>query len=103
MAARKHRIRFEALVDGEDAYHQPTQVWTLIDVLTAEIKGTRGTQAIHADAAVSINDVSIRIRKRDDMLPGMRGICGGLTYKVRAVLPDYQGGAWTDLVCEVVR
>lgn len=99
----RHRVRFEVLVDGEDAYHQPVQVWTLVAVLQAALSGTRGAQAIHADAAVSITDVNIRIRKRSDITPGMRGICDGLTYKVRAVLPDYQGGVWMDLVCEVVR
>ena len=105
MAAGKlnHRVSIKHLIAGQDAIGQPVQTYALLAKVWASILIKNGAQTIRADADLSIVQASIRIRRRTDVMAGMRVEDGSAIYEIRAVLPDEKSKRYCDLVCEGVR
>lgn len=73
----------------------PPKVW-------ADIRFTGGLEAIKAGAVTATAQASIRMRQRAGLKADMRVLYEGVTYEVRAVLPDMKNRSFVDLVAEVV-
>lgn len=95
------RITLQRLTDGVDEIGQPVQAWANVSNVWANVRYLSGIQTIKSDALVSIAKASIRIRRRTDVVAGMRALLGSTVFEIKAVLPDEQGREWVDLVCEV--
>lgn len=97
-----NRVTIQRQNAGEDELGQPVQTWSTLADLWADVRNVSGIQAIKAGAQVSTVQASVRVRKRSDLVAGMRVLHGTTVYAVRAVLPDQRDRRYTDLICEVV-
>lgn len=95
------RVELQQRVPGKDPGGQPIDVWEHVTGLWANIKYQSGIAAIRADAQTSISKVSIMIRYRKDVVPGMRVVYGSTVFSVDAVLPDETQRDRLYLVCGV--
>jgi len=96
------RVTIKHLVSGQGPDGQPTDVWTDLATVWANIRNKTGSEAIRADKEVSVVQTSIRIRKRTDVTAPMRVHHGAMVYEIKAVLPDEVEREKIDLVCEVI-
>lgn len=94
-------IVIEAMVETFDEIGQPVNAWETIITCFANVRHLSGSEAIKADASMSITKASIFIRYRAGITPAMRVIGPHGTYHIEAVLPNKHNGALT-LVCERV-
>lgn len=95
-------IMFQKLDGSADALGQPVQSWTDVGDDWADIRYLNGLETVKAGAEASISSVSVRIRYRTDITPGMRLTDGEAVYKILVVQPDRARREYVDLVCEVV-
>lgn len=95
------RINIQKLDLAVDAVGQPTDVWSPMAELWANIKHLSGAESIRGDAPLSTLRASIRIRWRSGLDAGMRVVHGATVYEIKALVP--QGREWLDLVCEAWR
>ena len=96
------RVKIQHLVAGQDAIGQPVQTWSDVATVWASLRYLNGVEAIKATADVSMAKVSVRIRYRADITPGMRVLHGTIAMDIEAVLPDETGKVHVDLACVVV-
>lgn len=96
------RVTIKYLNSGQDALGQPVQTWSDFVTVWASILHKSGAESIRADKDTSINQASIRIRRRTDVTPAMRVYYGSTVYQIKAVLPDEQDRERLDLSCEVI-
>lgn len=90
---------------GVDAANQPLpedwvevcRVWCDPNVVSGSAFVNRET--ISADREVNRSLVSIRIRRRKDILADMRVLIGYEVFEIREVLPDMQDHRYVDLGC----
>ncbi|MNF12231.1 Phage head-tail joining protein [compost metagenome] len=68
----------------------------------ANIAHKSGLETIKGAAPVSMVQASIRIRYRADVDAGMRAVCGGVVYDIKAAPPN-TGREYLDLVCEIAK
>ncbi|RYE43966.1 MAG: head-tail adaptor protein [Hyphomicrobiales bacterium] len=88
---------------AQDEIGQPIPGWPEVAKIWADIRYMSGLESIRADASVAVSKVSIRIRKRDGVVPSMRIVdAQGVIYAIESVLPNLQNRQQIDLVCEVV-
>jgi SPP1 family predicted phage head-tail adaptor len=95
------RAAIQTRASGADESGQPLTQW--VDVaskLPCNISLNSGRAQIASGAEVSVVRASIRIRWRTDITAGMRVVHKGDIFKIDAVLPDYAGRRYVDLVCE---
>lgn len=85
-----------------DASGTPVDQWEDVCTLWADVRHPSGLEQVRGDALISRVRASIRVRQRSGITAGMRALCAGSVYDVRAVLPDLQDRAYMDLVCELV-
>lgn len=93
------RVTLQQRAAGRAASGQPDGAWQTVATVWANVRHPSGSEAIRADADLSIVKASIRIRRRTDVHAGMRVVHGSAVYQVHAVLQP-QDRAFTDLVCE---
>ncbi len=96
------RIAITKRVTGQGTIGQPITTWEDVAELWADVRHKSGAESIRADAVTSSVHASIRIRYRTGLTPGMRVAAGGMTYEVKAVMPDVARRKFVDLVCEAV-
>ncbi len=97
------KITIQAFGSGVDAIGQPIESWSTFAQTWANIRFLNGVESVKADAEVSVSKASIRIRYRQDITNAMRVVYNGITYEIKAVLPDEERREHVDLVCEVVK
>lgn len=85
---------------AKDEYNEPVGGWLDVASVWADIKMLSGLETVKANADVSVVKASIRIRYRTGITAGMRVLCDGLAYDIRAVMPDVAGRVFTDLAVE---
>lgn len=98
-----NRVTIQQPATGQDEIGQPTQGWSTLAEVWANVRTLNGVETIKAGAEMSAVKASIRIRRRTDVTAAMRVVLGSTVYQVKAVLQDEVGRQWTDLACEVVR
>ena len=96
------RVTLQTLTTGTDAIGQPVTTWADFASVWANIRYLSGIETVKADAQTSVVKASIRIRRRTDITPAMRVVCGVTTFQINAVLPDEQGRQHIDLSVEVI-
>ena len=85
-----------------DEYGEPLPAqWVELAKVWADVRHASGMETVKSGAEVSIVKASIRIRRRTDVTAGMRVLCDGRVYDIRAVLDDVSGRVFSDLVVEV--
>ncbi|MFZ6801931.1 phage head closure protein [Undibacterium sp. Di24W] len=97
------RITIQSFGTTQDAIGQEIQDWSTFAQPWANIRFLNGVESVKADAEVSVSKVSIRIRYRQDITEAMRIVYNGITYQIKAVLPDEAKRDHVDLACEVVK
>lgn len=97
------KIAIQSFGSGVDAIGQPIESWSTFAQPWANIRFLNGVESVKADAEVSVSKASIRIRYRQDITEAMRVVYNGITYQIKAVLPDEAGRDHVDLSCEVVK
>ena len=98
-----NRVTIEQLSAGVDSIGQPVMTWTMLAQVWASIRFIKGLEAIQGGMEGSLSHVSLRIRYKASITPAMRVTHGGLTYQIKAILPDLAGKQYMDLACEVIR
>jgi len=96
------RVTIQQRAATQDALGQPTQTWSDVATVWANIKHTSGIEQIKSGAETSTVKVSIQIRAMSGLTTGMRATNAGDIYNILAVLPDKENKAHTTLVCELV-
>lgn len=104
MAALRHWLVFEQLVDDMDSDGAVVQTWTpAFEVGTrmpADIAPLSGRELIAAAATQSKVTHRIRIRYRDGIDAKMRAVERETVYNIEAVIPDQESGfRWLTLLC----
>jgi len=99
----RHRVLIQRPEGGQDAAGGPLTGFVDVQTVWASIRNPTGAAAIKAGAEVATARTSIRVRWRTDVLTGWRLVHGATVYGVVIALPDEEGRAHVDLVCEVVR
>jgi SPP1 family predicted phage head-tail adaptor len=97
------QVTIESLGTGCDEIGQPSQVWTVFSYAWANIRFISGVEAVKGGAETSIAKASIRIRYRTNITEAMRVQYNGITYQIKAILPDEAKREYVDLACEVVK
>lgn len=95
------RIALQRRTTSTDALGQPLDSWVLVGNVWANIRYLTGSATIKSDRQAATNRVSIRIRHRADVTPGMHAVWVSTTFVIQAVNP--QGKEFLDLVCEVLQ
>lgn len=96
------RILIQRRDSGEDAWGQPVDTWADVGRDWADFRTISGLESIRADAATSITKASARIRFRTDVDTAMRVVVDGVTWEIKAVLPDVNTRKYVDLSLELV-
>lgn len=96
----KTRVVIEQQSATPDALGQPTNTWTTVATVWADIRHQRGMEMVKAEMLMSKLLASIRIRYRTDITPNMRVKQGSTIYNIRAVSPDANNRDYIDLLCE---
>ena len=97
------KIAIQTLGAGVDEIGQPVETWSTFAQPWSNIRFLNGVESVKADAEVSVSKASIRIRYRTDITEAMRAVYNGITYQIKAVLPDEAKRDHVDLDCEVVK
>lgn len=96
----KRRGTIQKMDETEDDWGMPVSGWVDVASVWADIKHVSGLETIKSGVDVSVVKASIRIRRRADVTAGMRVLCDGKVYDVRAILDDVAGREYCDLICE---
>lgn len=98
------RISIQRKSTTKDSWGQPLNTWTTLDTVRANPRVQSGMGYVAGEmqaggTEVSRTTVSYRIRKRDDVVAGMRVLDGAKVYDIRVVLPDLEDNNYVDLGC----
>ena len=103
--SRNCLITIQKKTPDKDDWGQPLpEGWEKVADIRANVKNLSGSESIKADAVTSTVRTSIRVawHWRTVINAGMRAQASGMTYNIRAVLPDCERKQHVDLVCEAV-
>lgn len=95
-----HRITLQAAVTSRDEFGGVAHTWTPVATVWAEIVPLSGREFVAAQAAQAGVTTRITIRYRDGVTPSMRILHDGVTYSIKAVLPDPTLRRHITLMCE---
>lgn len=96
----RHRIAIETRAISRDSLGGVVEEWTPVATVWAEIVPLSGREFVAAQAAQAGVTTRITIRYRDGVTPSMRILHDGVTYSIKAVLPDPTLRRHITLMCE---
>jgi SPP1 family predicted phage head-tail adaptor len=96
------RIGLQKKIQGKGPTGQPTQVWEQFAKPWADAKSISGRQFTSASAEQSEVTMTFKVRKRGDVIAGMRVTHNGQTFEVVAPLQDVPRN-FTTLMCKSVK
>ena len=95
------RVRLQRLSGAVDELNQPIpDDWDDVATVWSNIRYLNGIETVRSNAPVSVARASIRIRRRPDIIAGMRVLFGSTVFNILAVLPDEESRERLDLACE---
>ncbi|WP_250501968.1 phage head closure protein [Caballeronia sp. AZ7_KS35] len=98
------RATIQARASGFDEAGQPLTDWAdFASKVPCNVSTKSGKAQIASGAEVSVVQAVVQIRWRTDITEGMRVLYNGDVFKINAVMPDYAGRRFVDLVCEVAK
>jgi|SRR4051812_19538674 SPP1 family predicted phage head-tail adaptor len=89
--ALRHRVRIEQPPTGRDSGGGFTGVWTLLDVVAAEITSEDGGEPSEGGSPRSTIRHRVRIRFRTGITPSMRAVFNTRSFRILSVV-DPDGG-----------
>lgn len=98
-----HRIQLLKRISTKDAAGQPTDGWSEVASVWADVRFQTGAEVLRANAETSIVRVSIRIRARADVDNSLTARYLGVDYDIKTALPDSADRQFMFLVCESVK
>lgn len=96
----RHRITIERKTTGADAWGQPVETWETVAIVPAEVWPLSGREYIAAQAEQAGVTTKVTIRYQAGIEPDMRVTHDGMTYNIKAVLPDPTLRRHLTLMCE---
>jgi SPP1 family predicted phage head-tail adaptor len=99
-----HRVTLLRREPSKDAAGQPTESWSGVATVWANVLFETGAQVLRANLLVNVRRASIRIRARADVDSTMRVQYLGEEYEIKGPpLPDSNDRQFMFLVCESVK
>jgi SPP1 family predicted phage head-tail adaptor len=98
----RQRVTLLEPVAGVDTVGQPRSDWVERAQLWANVSLLSGLETVRADSQTPVVKASIRMRYGAPIDESMRLRYGGITYAIKAVLPD-PNRVHVDFVCESVK
>lgn len=99
------RITIQSRTTTQDGAGQPVETWSDVATVWADIRNPSGLsfagETIKAGVEASTVRLSVRIRYREDIDPGMRVELNGETHDILAVIPDHARRRHVDLLCQI--
>ena len=96
----RHRVTIEQKTTGADAWGQPIETWETVAIVPAEVWPLSGREYIAAQAEQAGVTTKITTRYQAGIEPAMRVTHDGMTYNIKAVLPDPTLRRHLTLMCE---
>lgn len=98
-----NRVTIRQRSGAADAAGQPSR--TFVDFVTvwSDVRHPNGLETLRGDAPVSIVRASIKVRLRSDITAAMQAVHAGVTYDIKAVLPDRLDRRFMFLICEAAK
>lgn len=100
MAGLNNRVTIRRQQSGRDSAGQRTTSWEPLVRLWADVRFESGAESIRGDKSTSTVRASVKVRRRDDIQPGMQLQYLAATLSIAAVLPDARERMYMYLVCE---
>jgi len=98
-----HRITLSGLSSGTDELGQPLQSWVDFATMWADVRFVSGIETIKSDRDVSISRASAVIRRRPEIVAGMRITINSVAFEILDVMPDMKRRMYMTLICEAAR
>ena len=86
-----------------DSFGQPSRTFVDFVTIWGEVRHPSGVEALRGEAPVSIVRASIKVRLRSDITAAMQAVSAGVTYDIKAVLPDRVDRRFMFLACEAAK
>jgi SPP1 family predicted phage head-tail adaptor len=99
----RERITIRQRQATTDALGQPSTTWTDLAVVWADVRFVSGIETIKADRDMSISRASAVIRRRPEIVAGMRITINSVAFDILDVLPDLKRRMYMTLICEAAR
>jgi SPP1 family predicted phage head-tail adaptor len=96
----KTRVQIQQKSAVQDTVGQPTESWTTVATVWADVRNQRGLEVVKGDMQMSRLLASIRIRHRAGITAAMRVMQGTNIYNIVTVSPDTNNRDYIDLICE---
>lgn len=98
-----NRVTIRQRSGSGDAAGQPSRTFADYTSLWADVRHPNGLEALRGESPVSIVRASMRVRLRSDITAAMQAVHAGVTYDIKAILPDRQDRRFMYLVCEAAK
>ena len=96
----RHRVTIEQLATTRDELGGVVESWGPVAIVPAEVYPLSGREFVAAQATQAGVTTKITIRYQGGIEPAMRVTHDGMTYNIRAVLPDPTLRRHLTLMCE---
>lgn len=97
------RIALIGRGSGEDALGQPVETWIEFGKAWADVRFVSGMETIKADRDMSVSRASAVIRRRPEIVAGMRITINSVAFEIVDVMPDLKRRMYMTLICEAAR
>lgn len=84
----RNQVTFQKQIKRTDELGQLVNEWVDVCTVRAEIRDVSGKEHQSSQAEQTQTDCKILIRYRNDITSGMRVMCNGTYYDIKAVLED---------------
>ena len=98
------QVVLSQLVTGSpavDEFGQPNQSWEPVDTVWASLEPLSGREFWAQQQVQSEITVRLRIRYRDDVLPGMKATYSGKSYMIQYIIDQGEAHRELQLMCSV--
>ena len=96
----RHRIEVQTSVETQDAYNQPTSVWTTAVTLWGSIEPLSGRELLRADAVMGEVTTRVRMRYDSNITPAARLKHGTRYFDIAAVMNREDRDAEVEVLCK---
>jgi SPP1 family predicted phage head-tail adaptor len=98
-----NRVTIRQRSGTTDAAGQPSRTFVDLVSVWADVRHPSGVEQLRGEAPVSVVRASIKVRLRSDITAAMQAVHAGVTYDIKAVLPDRQDRRFMFLTCEAAK
>jgi SPP1 family predicted phage head-tail adaptor len=99
----KTPVTFSQRTGTKDSAGQPVDDWVTFATTWADVRFASGMETIKSDRDVSISRASAVIRRRPEIVAGMRITINSVAFDILDVMPDLKRRMYMTLICESAR